>query len=82
MQHNENNFEFSEPSEAEEILKNLSTTLKPHRISFKDIIKLMDKCDKLDENPSRALTLSTVIAEKSKGGNPLLAGIVPGMPMK
>lgn len=72
------NYTFSENYEAEEVLKNLSTTYQPQQISFKDIMKLMDKCDKLDDHPARALGLSNVSSEKSKAGNPLFAGIVPG----
>ncbi|KAJ8676552.1 hypothetical protein QAD02_012339 [Eretmocerus hayati] len=70
--------EVYEPSEAEEILKNLSTILTPHRTSFKDMIKLMEKCDKLDEHPGRPKPISYSNSEKSNTGNPLLAGIVPG----
>lgn len=53
-------------------------TYQPQRISFKDIMKLMDKCDKLDDHPGRALGLSHTSSEKVNGGNPLFAGIVPG----
>lgn len=69
---------YSEPSEAEEVLQNLTTTLKPHKISFKDVMKLMNKCDKLDENAGRALALTSRSPENLKAGNPLLIGIVPG----
>ena len=71
-------YRYSEPNEAEEVLKNLSSTYKTHRTSFNVITKLMDKCDKLDDHPGRSLPISNVSTEKSNGGNPLLAGIIPG----
>ncbi|XP_058788549.1 uncharacterized protein LOC131662711 [Phymastichus coffea] len=70
--------EVYEPKESEGLLRNLSVSFRLNKLTFKDIMKLMDKCDKLDENPSRAINLVTASAEKAHGGNPLLIGIIPG----
>lgn len=53
-------------------------SFQPYKLSFKDVLKLMDKCDKLDENPARAVSFASTNVEKANGGNPLLIGIIPG----
>jgi hypothetical protein len=42
------------------------------------MMKLMDKCDKLDENLARALNIFNIYLKQSNDGNSLLDGIVPG----
>lgn len=72
---------FSEPTEAFQVLKNLtSRNYGAYEASFKDILKLMQKCDKLDDNKI-ILTdrnVGTPTNDNLAAGNLLMFGIVPG----
>lgn len=74
---------FSEPSEAKEVLQNLSMSLYPQVVSFQEITRLMQQCELLDglqveatsTLPTNALSKGSRIAASSIT---LLSGILPG----
>lgn len=74
---------FSDPSEATEVLRNLSMNLYPQVVSFQEITRLMQQCELLDglqveatsTLPTNALSKGSRIAASSIT---LFSGILPG----
>ncbi|EFN79339.1 uncharacterized protein LOC105187861 [Harpegnathos saltator] len=81
--HDCNIIEVYEPSEAAEVIRNLSVTLHPQVVSFQEITRLMQQCELLDSirvettstSPTNVLSRGTRIAASSIT---LLSGILPG----
>ncbi|XP_011633155.1 uncharacterized protein LOC105424558 isoform X1 [Pogonomyrmex barbatus] len=81
--HDCNIIEVYEPSEATEVLRNLSVTLQPQAVSFSEITRLMQQCELLERLrveatstlPTNALSRGTRIAASSIT---LFSGILPG----
>ncbi|XP_043264352.1 uncharacterized protein LOC122404466 isoform X1 [Colletes gigas] len=81
--HDCNLIEVYEPDEANEILRNLSSTTIPQSVSFKELTRLMLQCELLDKIQHNALVTSTM-GTLSRGNHvvsnslSLLSGILPG----
>ncbi|XP_071654164.1 uncharacterized protein [Temnothorax longispinosus] len=81
--HDCNIIEVYEPSEATDVLRNLSMTARPQVVSFQEITRLMQQCELLDglqveatsTLPTNALSRGTRIAASSIT---LFSGILPG----
>lgn len=70
---------FSEPSEATEVLRNLSMTLQPQVVSFPEITRLMQQCELLDKFQVKATSaLPTNALSRAASSITLLSGILPG----
>ncbi|XP_011264998.1 uncharacterized protein LOC105256610 [Camponotus floridanus] len=74
-----NIIEVYEPSEAIEVLRNLSMTLQPQVVSFQEITRLMQQCELLDKLQVKATsTLPTNALSRAASSITLLSGILPG----
>ncbi|XP_076168351.1 uncharacterized protein LOC143147189 isoform X2 [Ptiloglossa arizonensis] len=79
-----NLIEVYEHDEANEVLRNLSSTTIPKMVSFKEITKLMQQCELLDKIQCGTLTTSMSSGILSRGTRvmgsslSLLSGILPG----
>ncbi|XP_015523893.2 group 3 secretory phospholipase A2 [Neodiprion lecontei] len=75
--------EVYEPSEVMEVLKNLSTEIKPQEVSFNEMTTLMRQCELLEEMQEDAISTLPIDATNRSNKpsiNPLslLFGILPG----
>ncbi|XP_003700562.2 uncharacterized protein LOC100882432 [Megachile rotundata] len=81
--HNCNLIEVYEQEEATEVLRNLSLTTIPQKVSFQEMTKLMQQCELLDEIKDNEMS-GSMINTMSKSINgmgsvlSLLSGILPG----
>ncbi|CAL1687760.1 unnamed protein product [Lasius platythorax] len=74
-----NIIEVYEPSEATEVLRNLSMSLQPQVVSFKDITRLMQQCELLDKLQVKATSaLPTNALSRAASSITLFSGILPG----
>ncbi|KAL2726605.1 uncharacterized protein V1478_006883 [Vespula squamosa] len=80
--HDCNLIEIYKPEEANEVLRNLSLTVNPQKVSFQQMIKLMQQCETLNNLQSQDLSISgDTRNEKSYSrisSLTLLSGIIPG----
>lgn len=81
--HNCNLIEVYEQEEATEVLRNLSLTTVPQKVSFQEMTKLMQQCELLDEIKDNEMSGSMInTMSKSIHGMgsvlSLLSGILPG----
>ncbi|KAM0726244.1 Phospholipase A2 isozymes PA3A/PA3B/PA5 [Formica fusca] len=74
-----NIIEVYEPSEATEVLRNLSMTLQPQVVSFQEITRLMQQCELLDKLQVKATSaLPTNALSRAASSITLFSGILPG----
>ncbi|XP_032688058.1 uncharacterized protein LOC116852129 isoform X1 [Odontomachus brunneus] len=81
--HDCNIIEVYKPSEATEVLRNLSMTLHPQVVSFQEITRLMQQCELLDSiRVETTSALSTNVLSRgtriAASSITLLSGILPG----
>ncbi|XP_029168486.1 uncharacterized protein LOC114938648 [Nylanderia fulva] len=74
-----NIIEVYEPSEATEVLRNLSMSLQPQVVSFQEMTRLMQQCELLEKLQVKATTaLPTNALSRAASSITLLSGILPG----
>ncbi|XP_017878975.1 uncharacterized protein LOC108624294 [Ceratina calcarata] len=78
-----NLIEVYEPYEADEVLRNLSTTVIPQLVSFQEMTRLMQQCELLERIKENELSTSMTssVSKSSRGVSSvlsLLSGILPG----
>ncbi|XP_047352600.1 uncharacterized protein LOC124950211 [Vespa velutina] len=80
--HDCNLIEIYEPEEANEVLRNLSLTVNPQKVSFQQMIKLMQQCETLESLQSQELSISEDTRNEKSYSRisslTLLSGIIPG----
>ncbi|KAK2585331.1 hypothetical protein KPH14_010012 [Odynerus spinipes] len=80
--HDCNLIEVYEPEEAELVLRNLSMTVSPQKVSFDQMMRLMQQCETLDTSQFQYLSISTDMQNKKSYSRistlTLLSGIIPG----
>ncbi|XP_050451690.1 phospholipase A2 phaiodactylipin-like isoform X1 [Cataglyphis hispanica] len=74
-----NIIEVYEPSEATEVLRNLSMILQPQVVSFQEITRLMQQCELLDKLQVKATSALPMNAlSRAASSITLFSGILPG----